>query len=57
MAINSGGDPRYDIHNMKNFKGKSHMEFSNNVAILRKETQDLANSHRKILEKYIQKTN
>ena len=53
LAINSGGAPRYDIHNLKNFKGNSPMEFSNNVNKLRQETQQLANSHKKILEKYL----
>lgn len=53
MAVNEGGQPRYDIHNLKNFSGPNGMTFAMNVNKLRNETQQLANYHKKILEKYI----
>ena len=53
LAVNEGGQPRYDIHNLKNFASNNQMTFAMNVNKLRNETQQLANYHKKILEKYI----
>ena len=60
LCINNGGEPRYDIHNIPNFTGNGNLEiFQNNTIKLRNETQQVANYHKKILEKYIEelKTN
>tara|TARA_A100001015_G_C15012450_1_gene723807 strand:- start:384 stop:1151 length:768 start_codon:yes stop_codon:yes gene_type:complete len=52
-AENNGGPPRYDINNQKNFTGNNQMIFQRNTQMLRQATQNLANTHKKILEKYI----
>lgn len=52
LAVNLGGQPRYDINNDKNFTN-NNMLFANNVNKLRQDTNKLANEHKKILEKYI----
>tara|TARA_A100001015_G_scaffold314330_1_gene423543 strand:- start:1131 stop:2582 length:1452 start_codon:yes stop_codon:yes gene_type:complete len=58
LCINNGGQPRYDIHNIPNFTGNGNrLIFQNNTIKLRNETQQLANYHKKILEKYIEENN
>lgn len=53
LGVNNGGPPRYDIHNMKNFKGSNNQTFAANVYKLREQTQTIANQHKKLIEKYI----
>ena len=52
-AVNMGGQPRYVINNDGKFRGFNQMTFANNVNKLRKKTQDLANNHKLLIEKYI----
>ena len=54
FAENRGGEPRYDINNDRKFTGGGNqMVFSMNLQKLRHETQQLANEHKKLIEKYI----
>ena len=54
FAENNGGAPRYDINNDKKFNGGGNqMVFSMNVKKLRASAQELANKHKKLIEKYI----
>lgn len=53
LSLNNGGAPRYDIHNQKNFTGNNQMIFQRNTQMLRQATQNLANTHKKILENYV----
>jgi hypothetical protein len=54
FAVNMGGNPRYEIHNDKKFNGGGNqMVFSMNLQKLRASTQELANNHKKLIEKYI----
>ena len=54
FAENKGGAPRYDINNDKKFNGGGNqMVFSMNVQKLRASAQELANKHKKLIEKYI----
>ena len=52
-AENNGGAPRYHINNDEKFTGNNQMTFSRNVNRLRQETQQLANIHKKLIERYI----
>lgn len=52
-AENNGGAPRYHINNDEKFTGNNQMTFSRNVNKLRQETQQLANIHKKLIERYI----
>lgn len=52
VAVNQGGQPRYDINNDKKFAGNKMM-FSANVQKLRQDTHNLAQQHKKLIEKYI----
>ncbi len=52
LAVNLGGEPRYDINNDKYFTN-NNMLFNNNLNNLRKNTHKLANEHKKMIEKYI----
>jgi hypothetical protein len=54
-AENKGGQPRYDIDNNPNFTGGEHMKFQMNVHSLRQKTAKLANSHKALIEKFINK--
>ena len=59
FAENNGGAPRYDINNDPNFTGNnipmvSKQIFSHNVMKLRLETQELANKHKLLIEKYLE---
>ena len=54
LSVNNGGQPRYDIHNIKNFSGPNNQTFAANVNKLRNETQQIANYHKKLIEKYIE---
>ena len=49
---NDGGTPRYIVNNDIRFQ---QYNFRNNVILLRKNTQKLADIHKKIIEKYITK--
>ena len=53
VAVNMGGQPRYVINNDGKFRGFNQMTFVNNVKKLRLETQNLANKHKVLIEKYI----
>ena len=55
LAINQGGQPRYDINNNKNFTGGSSMKFGMNVNALRQEAAKLAESYKPLIEEYIKK--
>ena len=57
LAINQGGQPRYDINNNKNFTGGSQMKFGMNVTALRQKAAKLAESHKLLIEEYIKKQN
>ena len=62
FAVNMGGAPRYDINNDPNFTGKNNTMFgqqifSHNVMKLRIETQELANKHKKLIDKYVKENN
>ena len=49
-----GGQPRYEIHNDEKFNGGGNqMIFSMNVQKLRHVTQELANNHKKLIEKFV----
>ena len=52
-ASNNGGNPRYDINNDPNFTGNNHAIFSNNLNKLRLETKILADTHKQLIQKYI----
>ena len=54
FAENKGGQPRYKINNDNNF-ASNNMMFKNNVDKLRKDTQILANKHKKLIENYLNK--
>lgn len=54
FAENKGGQPRYKINNDNNF-ALNNMMFKNNVQKLRKDTQILANKHKKLIENYLNK--
>tara|TARA_Y100000996_G_scaffold373028_1_gene322301 strand:- start:230 stop:997 length:768 start_codon:yes stop_codon:yes gene_type:complete len=54
-AENKGGPPRYDINNDPKFT--NNMMFANNVNSLRNDTLNLANQHKKLIEKYIKNNN
>ena len=53
LAINLGGQPRYDIHNIKNFNRQTPQQFSQNVNKMREQTKQLAENHKQLLKKYI----
>ncbi len=53
-AENKGGQPRYDINNNPNFTGGNNMKFGMNVQALRRETAKLAESHKPLIQKYLQ---
>ena len=53
LAINQGGQPRYDIDNNPNFTGGNQMKFGMNVQQLRQQTAKLAETHKPLIEKYI----
>jgi hypothetical protein len=53
-AENGGGAPRYDINNDKNFTGNNQRIFQNNTQKLRDFAQNLANSHKLLIEKYLE---
>ena len=55
LAINQGGQPRYDIDNNPNFTNGNNMKFQMNVKLLRDQTQKLAETHKPLIEKYIEK--
>ena len=55
LSINNGGQPRYDIHNIPAFSGFNLSVFSNNLNMLRFQTQQLANYHKNILKNYLSK--
>ena len=62
FAVNLGGAPRYDINNDPNFTGNNmpmagQKIFSHNVMKLRMETQDLANKHKLLIQKYLESNN
>ena len=57
LSVNNGGQPRYDIHNIKNFTGPNNQTFAANVNKLRNETQQIANYHKKLIEKYVKENN
>lgn len=52
FAENQGGQPRYDINNDKTF-ALNNMMFSNNVNNLRKKTFEMAQGHKKLIQRYI----
>tara|TARA_B100001093_G_scaffold510775_1_gene577274 strand:+ start:278 stop:1042 length:765 start_codon:yes stop_codon:yes gene_type:complete len=52
LAVNLGGQPRYNINNDINF-ANNKMKFQMNVNYLRKNAQNLANNHKKLIENYI----
>ena len=52
---NDGGAPRYDIANKKNFKGNNRTQFKENIDKLRADTAVLANSHKSLIVKYMNK--
>ena len=52
-ASNNGGNPRYDINNDPNFTGNNNAIFSNNLNKLRLETKILADTHKQLIQKYI----
>jgi len=54
FAENKGGQPRYKINNDNNF-ALNNMMFKNNVQKLRKDTEILANKHKKLIENYLNK--
>ena len=54
FAENKGGQPRYKINNDNNF-ALNNLMFKNNVQKLRKDTQILANKHKKLIENYLNK--
>ena len=56
LSINNGGEPRYDIHNNKNFTGTNNITFAKNVQKLREETQKIANIDKLKIEKYLNKS-
>ena len=53
FAENNGGKPRYDINNDPKFVGNNTETFSKNVSKLRQETQDMANRHKILIMKYL----
>tara|TARA_B100000287_G_C20672724_1_gene794002 strand:- start:947 stop:1714 length:768 start_codon:yes stop_codon:yes gene_type:complete len=53
FAENMGGQPRYDIHNMKNFAGNNQMTFAMNVNKLRSEVFQLADKYKPLIDEYI----
>ena len=62
FAENMGGQPRYDINNDPNFTGNNmpmgqQKIFSHNVMKLRLETQELANKHKLLIQKYLESNN
>jgi len=62
FAENNGGAPRYDINNDPNFYGNNmpmvgQKIFSHNVMKLRLETQELANKHKSLIQKYLESNN
>ncbi len=52
-AENKGGQPRYDINNDKNFLTNNRNTTIAKVNNLRNQTQELANNHKQLIEKYI----
>ena len=52
-AANNGGNPRYDINNDPNFTGNNQGAFSNNLNKLRLETKILADTHKQLIDEYI----
>ena len=52
MAVNLGGEPRYDINNDPNFTD-NELVAAINVSMLRKDTLELANKHKDLIEQYI----
>jgi hypothetical protein len=52
FAVNLGGEPRYDINNNPNFTD-NELVATINVSMLRKNTLELANKHKDLIEQYI----
>ena len=55
LAVNLGGQPRYDIHNIKNFDKQTPQQFSQNVNRMRSQTHQLAQKHKLLIEQYVKK--
>jgi hypothetical protein len=52
-AANNGGKPRYNINNNPNFIGNNADTFNNNVNKLRNDTKILADTHKQLIQRYI----
>ena len=57
FAVNMGGQPRYDIHNIKNFHRQTPEQFSENVNCMREQTHALAQQHKLLIEQYVKENN
>ena len=57
LAVNLGGQPRYDIHNIKNFDKQTPQQFSQNVNRMRSQTHQLAQKHKLLIEQYVKENN
>jgi hypothetical protein len=55
FCSNDGGQPRYEIDNNRNFIGKDGQNFRANVDKLRNDTRILAEKHKGLIEKYLNK--
>ena len=53
LAVNMGGKPRYDIHNIKNFDRQPPKQFSENVNKMRQQTHELSQQHKQLIERYV----
>ena len=53
LAVNMGGKPRYDIHNIKNFDRQPPKQFSENVNKMRQQTHELSQQHKELIERYV----
>ena len=61
FCSNDGGEPRYDINNDPNFKGSvqqimmgnNPQVFRNNLHELRQKTENMAQSHKRLLNNYL----